>query len=205
MSEKFLDLLIVLWLIVVPFAALQWYFARRSKKLRASLDQSEKPQGQTPVEQDAPRLAVDRAKKPLALAILAAFVAVIGAFALEIVAVIIVSEIYGSRLMPRGPGWIVLPALAGIWAWRHIRADAHKKAASVIRNRTTSLNREGRFKLVLSLLWAGLLCIFWLVAKPYRYAYGSEHALLFMLWLILPPLAALGTLKALRWASQGSP
>jgi hypothetical protein len=200
-SERFLDLIIVLWLIVVPFSLLHWYLTRKSRKLRQPLAQ----QGLGHAERDAPPPAQGGKDKKTFAAILAAIGAFLGVIALEIASLIALAEMTGSR-PPRGSPLFLLPAIAaGVWAWRRVRYGAQKPVAGGAYYHLQSLSREGRFKLVLSLLWAGLLCVFWLVAKPYRYTYGLEHAMLFLMWLILPPLAALGALKALRWASQGNP
>ncbi len=211
MSDKDLGGLIFFGAIIAALVVLERYVTWRSKKRTPSvarpdiggdrietlkvLDHSDQGNASSPAERS----------KNTFIALLAAIGAFAAALALEAAILGIASEISGSRLMPRGPGWLVLPAMAGVWAWRRIRADAHMRAAGSLRLRLATLSREERFKLVLSSLWAGLLCIFWLVAKPYRYTYGPEHALLFLLWLILPPLAALGALKTLRWASQGNP
>lgn len=95
--------------------------------------------------------------------------------------------------------------LASICIWRWIRADAHRKAAISVRRQLGELDRERRFGLVMLLLWIVLLLAYWFIANPYRHEYGPAYVGLFLLWLILPPVVTLGALKALKWASRGTP
>jgi len=188
------DLLIAVGgLLALLVLLVEWFFWRRSQAKRAAIEAS------PPFELMSDQLG-DVAPTRAGNAVLALVMSV-GVF--TIVLALEMVPLLAAGLQPRGPGWLVLPAMGSIWAWRRIRAGDHELAPAVIRARIMGLNREGRFKLILSGAWAVGCISYWLIERPYGYRFGVEDALSFVGWLALPPLGALMAYKAILWAAKG--
>jgi|GEM_PF-6627012 len=134
---------------------------------------------------------------------LPALIASIGAFAGVLALEMVI--VFAAGLHPRGPGWLVLPILTGIWIWRRVRATQQELTLATMRARIASLNREGRFKLLFLISWVTAYLGYWIIEQPWGYRIRIDDIIFFFVWLIVPPAAALLAYKAIRWAMDGDP
>lgn len=142
---------------------------------------------------------------PFLLALGAALAAFAAILMLEFAALVIISELAETRLMPRGIGWLIFPILASVWGWRSIRSNAHKSAAASVRSQMQGgvKRREWRFIILGVAAWAAICVGYAVVEKPWGYRIDAGEVGSFLIWLLGPPLAVLALWRGVQWAANG--
>jgi hypothetical protein len=89
-------------------------------------------------------------------AIVGALAAASLVFALEVALLMAISELFDTRLTPRGIGWLALPIIAGVTGWKIGWNVDVLAGEAVILKAWLLQTRKGRAALTLSVAWIAL-------------------------------------------------
>lgn len=130
-------------------------------------------------------------------------VAFILAVLFEILLLLILGEITGRRISPRGLGWIVIPFLAGAGGWMFgLRAGYESILRKLGMNVDVSDPRM-RLWIAASALWVLSVVIVFLVFDPFdSYRWYASEWTKFLTILLGPPLMALFGIYLFGWAQK---
>ena len=116
-------------------------------------------------------------------------------FGVEFLVLKLAEAITGSRLMPRGLGWIVVPIVGGIAAAR-IAPNLRIAHLSPVVDRWPFV----RTALALVGSWVVLVAIYVMLVEPFGYRWTKDEYWLLGKWLILPALGLVVVSALIHWA-----
>lgn len=121
---------------------------------------------------------------------------------LEILLLIVFSDIFHARLTPRGLDWFAIPIVGALVGWRFGRYIGAERIGAAIVGMFNSDDRLARYWLSGSALWVLCALTFYVVFDPYGYYWSSDEWQQFWLVLVAPPALARVGLWLFRWASR---
>jgi hypothetical protein len=124
------------------------------------------------------------------------------ALAAEMTLLLLLSELFHVRLMPRGVGWIVVPIFGAIAGWRFGRNFNFGNAAYLTSRRLSATPRLTRLWVAGSVFWIMSALTFFAVFNPYGSYWSSDEWHQFWMVLIAPPVLGLVGGALFRWATK---
>jgi hypothetical protein len=115
----------------------------------------------------------------------------------EFLLVMLLSEIFHSRVTPRGLGWIVIPVIAGVAGW---------KIGTSIDIKEYFLNKGIRFNCFLKIwiagtsMWIFSVAAFYFTFNPYGSYWSKDDKWQCLLVFVMPPILGIIGIVFYRWA-----
>lgn len=119
---------------------------------------------------------------------------------LEILVIYLIGELLNSRIVPRGPGWIFIPVVAGVAGWKLLRDVNFTGAFGHAVHEMTTMNQLNRLLIAAYGSWALIVGGYAFFADPYGYRISVDEWVQIVKILMVPMAVLTAILFLFRWA-----